>query len=155
MISCSKCVQLWCKVTGEYWLQRKENSSKSFFYHQNSREKINCVLTLTLKARCGTTLWVRDTQRKINGIQIRNIFWHRALVCLRMPPNRYAGIVLPHQSNNSLSPLPYAIVLPLAIGQKQNGTEEPHWTQMQCLLNNFALGALLVCFWNAESCRFE
>lgn len=43
---------------------REGKTVQSPFYHQNPRGKIYCVHTVTLKARCGATFWVRNTQRK-------------------------------------------------------------------------------------------
>lgn len=45
---------------------------------------------------------------------------------LGLVANWYAGIVLPHQSSDSLSPPLSALLLPLTNGQEeQNGTDEP------------------------------
>lgn len=45
-------------------------------------------------------------------------------LCSWLAAVRYAGIVLPHQSSDSLSPPPSLLLLPLTNGQdEQNGTE--------------------------------
>lgn len=44
--------------------RRERKTVQSPFCQPNSLGKINCALTVTLKARCGATFWVRTTRRK-------------------------------------------------------------------------------------------
>lgn len=57
------CVNLWCNVTQEYWSLREGNGSKSFSVTKTLGKK-SIVYSHKHLRWCGTTFWVRNTQRK-------------------------------------------------------------------------------------------